>query len=169
MQTITDDEELIDLALSFTHHVNDVFDAFDYLMNNWDECFDDDMLNEELLTEVQSTAQRNANKRYKNDINKIDTTINPSDYVVHHLDKTNKIQLPNGETIQVTDKSNCVLLPKINRDSNVVHQAVHGALVCGGLDDYIRTLKNCEVIKQNEDDTISRISLEEFINNSIKN
>lgn len=129
----------------------------------------DESLNEQFLTEVQSTEQRNANKRYKNDINKIDTTINPADYVVHHLDKTNKIQLSNGETIQVTDKSNCVLLPKINRDSNVVHQAVHGALVCGGLDDYIRALKNCEVIKQNEDNTISRISLEEFINNSIKN
>lgn len=164
-----DDDKLINLVLSVGEHANDVFDAFDYIMNNWDEFFTDDMLNEELLTEVQSTAQRNANKRYKNDINKIDTTINPADYVVHHLDKTNKIQLSNGETIQVTDKSNCVLLPKINKDSNVVHQAVHGALVCGGLDDYIRTLKNCEVIKQNEDNTISRISLEEFINNSIKN
>jgi hypothetical protein len=45
-----DDEELIDLALSVTHHVNDVFDAFDYIMSNWDEFFDDHML-DELLSE----------------------------------------------------------------------------------------------------------------------
>ena len=46
-----DDDELINLVLSVGEHANDVFDAFDYIMNNWDEFFTDDMLNEELLTE----------------------------------------------------------------------------------------------------------------------
>lgn len=48
-----DDDELINLVLSVGEHANDVFDAFDYIMNNWDEFFTDDMLNEELLTEEQ--------------------------------------------------------------------------------------------------------------------
>lgn len=99
---------------------------------------------------------------------KIDPTIKASDYVVHHIDKTNRIKLTTGETIQVTDKSNCVLLPKIEGDSNVIHQAVHGALVCGSLDNYVRTLKQCEVIKQTEDNSISRVPLEDFIKNSIR-
>ena len=50
-----DDDELINLVLSVGEHANDVFDAFDYIMNNWNEFFTDDMLNEslneELLTE----------------------------------------------------------------------------------------------------------------------
>ena len=44
-----DDEELINLVLSVDEHANDVFDAFDYIMNNWDEFFDDDMLNERVV------------------------------------------------------------------------------------------------------------------------
>ena len=51
-----DDDELIKLVLSVGEHANDVFDAFDYIINNWDEFFTDDVLNEELLTENKNGA-----------------------------------------------------------------------------------------------------------------
>ena len=59
-----EDEELIDLALSVTHHVNDVFDAFDYIMNNWDEFFTDYMLNEDLFPELRQFFGKTKIKTY---------------------------------------------------------------------------------------------------------
>ena len=36
------------------------------------------------------------------------------------------------------------------------------------LDSYIQTLQQCEVIKESEDNSIIRVSLADFIKNSIK-